>query len=291
MERSIKNKEKLFKNLVFASVLLCPLLNLAIFITLGEGSLLVFEKESFNFFFKTDWDPIGESFGALVFLFGTFATSLVALLIAIPFSLSVALVTAELFKENPIAKFISFMIETISAIPSVVVGLWGIFFITPIIQVIQESFGLPPYGTGFLTASLILSFMIIPYAASLGREVIRLVPNDIKEGAYSLGASRFEVVKKIILPYVSSGFFGGILLSFGRAIGETIAVTMLIGNSNHFPDNILSPTNTMASIIANEFAEATDDLYISALMGIGLVLFISTIFTSILGKWVIQKLT
>ncbi len=287
---SNQTKDKIFKILIFISVFLSPIIIIGMLITLVEGAWMVLEKEKIGFFFSTDWDPIRQKFGGLVFLAGTLLTTLVAIIIAFPFSLTIALVTAELYKRSKIANFISFMVEIISAIPSVVIGLWGIFFLAPIMQKIQLFLGYTPYGNGFLTASLVLAFMIIPFSAALGREVILLVPQDIKEGAYSLGATHYEVIKKIILPYVSSGFLGGILLSIGRAIGETMAVTMLIGNVNYFPLNIFAPTNTMASLIANEFAEATEDIYVSALMGVGLILLISTLITTIFGKWIIKKI-
>ncbi len=288
---SVERKEKVFKTFVLLSVLVAPAIIIGMVITLLDGSILVLSEEKLNFFTTTNWDPINKRFGVLVFLVGTFLTSLTALFLSLPFSLAIALVTAELYKKNKIANFISFMVEIISAVPSVVVGLWGIFFMAPVMRELQLFFGYTPYGTGFLTTSIILAFMIIPFASALGREVILLVPEDIKEAAYSLGATRFEVIKKVILPYVSTGFLGGVFLSMGRAIGETMAVTMLIGNVNYFPENIFSPTNTMASIIANEFAEATEEIYISALMGVGLVLLISTLITSVLGKWVIKRLT
>ena len=288
---SVERKEKVFKTFVLLSVLVAPAIIIGMVITLLDGSILVLSEEKLNFFTTTNWDPISKRFGVLVFLAGTFLTSLTALFFSLPFSLAIALVTAELYKKNKIANFISFMVEIISAVPSVVVGLWGIFFMAPVMRELQLFFGYTPYGTGFLTTSIILAFMIIPFASALGREVILLVPEDIKEAAYSLGATRFEVIKKVILPYVSTGFLGGVFLSMGRAIGETMAVTMLIGNVNYFPENIFSPTNTMASIIANEFAEATEEIYISALMGVGLVLLISTLITSVLGKWVIKRLT
>jgi phosphate transport system permease protein len=173
----------------------------------------------------------------------------------------------------------------------VIYGFWGLFVLVPIIRGLQVKLGVLPYGVGIFSASLILSVMIIPYAASIGREVIALVPSDIKEAGYSLGATRQEVVTKIILPYARSGIGAGILLALGRALGETMAVTMVIGNANILPRSIFSPGNTMASVIANEFAEATGRLYLSSLIEIGVLLFLVTVIINLIGKYVIQRVT
>jgi len=159
----------------------------------------------------------------------------------------------------------------------------------PMVRSLEVKVGAAPYGVGILTASLVLAIMIIPYAASLGRELIRLVPSDLKEGAYSLGATRFEVLRHVILPQTKSGLFAGLLLSLGRALGETMAVTMVIGNTSILPDSIFSPANTMASVIANEFTEADRTLYLSALIELGLVLFIVTVVINIIGKLIIKR--
>lgn len=161
----------------------------------------------------------------------------------------------------------------------------------PIVRFIEIKLGVTPIGVGIFTSALVLSIMIIPYAASLGREVIRLVPDELKEAAYSLGATRFEVIKKVILPYVISGITAGNLLALGRAIGETMAVTMVIGNSNVIPKSIFAPANTMASVIANEFTEATDHIYLSSLVEIGLLLFMVTMVINIIGKQIIKKMS
>lgn len=169
-------------------------------------------------------------------------------------------------------------------------GLWGFFLLMPMMRVIEIKLGVPPHGVGILTSSLILAIMIIPFSASIGREVITLVPSDLKEAAYSLGATRFEVIKNIIIPYARSGIIAGILLALGRAIGETMAVTMLIGNSNFLPTSIFSPANTMASVIANEFAEATG-ITASSLVYIALVLFLVTMMVNIAGTYIIKKIS
>jgi phosphate transport system permease protein len=182
------------------------------------------------------------------------------------------------------------MIELLAGVPSVIYGFCGLFLLAPLIRNLEIKLGVPPYGVGILTASLVLSIMIIPYSASIGREVIGLVPSDLKEAALSLGATRFEVIRKVILPYAGSGIVAGILLSLGRALGETMAVTMVIGNSNFIPKSIFSPANTLASVIANEFTEATGSLYLASLIKLGLVLFIVTTIINLIGKLIIRRM-
>ncbi|MBU0763788.1 MAG: ABC transporter permease subunit, partial [Bacteroidetes bacterium] len=171
----------------------------------------------------------------------------------------------------------------------VIYGFWGLFVLAPIIRSFETGIGIEPYGVGIFTAAVILAIMIIPYSVSLITQVISLVPSDLKEAAYSLGATRFEVIRKIIIPYTRSGILAGIVLSLGRALGETMAVTMLIGNSHIIPTNIFSPVNTMASVIANEFTEATGDVYLSALIEMGLFLFLVTMLINIIGRHVIKQ--
>ena len=183
------------------------------------------------------------------------------------------------------------MVELIAGIPSVIFGFFGIFVLVPVVRTLEIKLGVEPYGVGIFTSSLILSFMIIPFSASIGREVISMVPSDIKEAAYSLGATKYEVIKNVIIPYAKSGIFAGILLALGRALGETMAVTMVIGNSNFLPKNIFAPSNTMASVIANEFTEATGNLYLSSLIEIGVLLFIVTTIINIVGKIIIRKMS
>jgi phosphate transport system permease protein len=182
------------------------------------------------------------------------------------------------------------MIELLAGVPSVIYGFCGLFLLAPLVRALEIELGVAPYGVGIFTASLVLSIMIIPYTASIGREVISLVPSNLKEAALSLGATRFEVIRKVVLPYAGSGIFAGILLSLGRALGETMAVTMVIGNSNFIPKSIFSPANTLASVIANEFTEATGSLYLASLVELGLVLFVVTTVINIVGKWIIRQM-
>jgi phosphate transport system permease protein len=196
----------------------------------------------------------------------------------------------EYFRSGFIASLVRTAVELLAGIPSVVYGFIGLFFLVPAMQAFQIALHVPPFGVGILTSSILLAFMILPYSASIGREVIGLVPADIREAALSLGATRAETVWKITVPYARSGIVGGVLLSLGRALGETMAVTMVIGNSNRLTLNILSPGNTMASLIANEFTEATGDVYLASLVEIALLLFAISALINVAGKLIISRI-
>jgi phosphate transport system permease protein len=290
MKSSIDRSEKVFQGVLSFSAIIIVVLLLAVFFTLAVSSLPSVKVFGLKFFFGTTWDVSAEKFGALPFLVGTLLTSFLSLLISIPFSISISIFLGEYFKEGPVSTFLRSSIEVLAGIPSVIYGLWGLFLLIPLVRLLEVVSGAPPHGVGILASALILAIMIIPFSASIGREVVTLVPSDLKEAAYSLGATRFEVIKNIILPYARSGIFAGILLALGRAIGETMAVTMLIGNSNFLPTGIFSPANTMASVIANEFAEATG-ITASSLIYIGLVLFLVTTIVNIIGIYVIRKIS
>ncbi len=289
----VKNfkSEIVFNKVLFLSGLLIILLLVGILVTLLVSSVPSIKTFGLNFITGRNWDPVFSEFGALPFLVGTLLTSFLALIISIPFSLAISLFLGEYFKKGASSSFLKSMIELLAGIPSVIYGFWGLFILVPVIQTLQSKLNITPYGVGIFSSSIILAIMITPYSAAIGREVINLVPQDLKEAAYSLGATRFEVIKKIIVPYAKSGIFAGILLSLGRALGETMAVTMVVGNSNFLPKSIFSPANTMASVIANEFTEATEKLYLSSLIEIGLLLFIVTTIVNVLGRYIIKKTT
>lgn len=206
-----------------------------------------------NFITSTEWTDRNEQFGAWPFIVGTLATSLLALLFCIPFSLAVALFNGEYFKGKRIAHVVGSVVDLLAGIPSIVYGIWGFYTVRPIIV----AMGVSAQGFGILLASVVLAIMIIPYASSLSAEFISMVPNDLKEGAYNLGATRLETIKNISIPIAGSGIFAAYILAFGRALGETMAVTMLIGNTNNVPLSLADTGNTMASIIANQFGEAS----------------------------------
>lgn len=282
--------EKLFRYGLNTSAWIAVALLVGIFITLFIHSWPSIKEMGLAFFTSSEWNPVTDTYGSLPFLVGTLLTSFIALLISLPFSLSIAVFLGEYFKKGVLSNTLKNLIELLAAIPSVIYGFWALMLLVPIVQSIQVSIGATPYGMSIITASLILAIMIIPYSASIAREVVNMTPSDLKEAAYSLGATRFEVIKNTILPYAQSGIVAGVLLSLGRALGETMAVTMVIGNANNIPSSIFDPGNTMASVIANEFTEATGDIYLSALVEIGLLLFLVTTVINIVGKMVINKM-
>ncbi len=281
--------EPIFQNSLVLAALAIVVLLAGIFVNLLIHSFPSVRAFGLTFFLSKTWNPVSKEFGALPFLVGTLLTSFFSLLICLPFSLAISIFLGEYFREGPLASFLKNVTELLAGIPSVIYGFWGLFVLVPIVRKLEMKLGIAPYGVGIFTASLILSVMIIPYAASIGREVISLVPADIKEAAYSLGATRQEVITKVMVPYARSGIMAGILLALGRALGETMAVTMVIGNSNFLPRSIFSPGNTMASVIANEFTEATGKLYLSSLIEIGLLLFLVTLIINIIGRYIIKK--
>ncbi len=280
---------RLYKNAINIGGALIFGLLLSIFITLFVNSLPSIRKYGFDFITSSIWDPVFEKFGAFPFILGTILTSFISLIISIPFSLSVSLFVAEYYENTFFSKIFETLVDLLAGIPSVIYGLWGFFYVTPIVRNIQIKFSVPPTGVSILAASLILSIMIIPYASSIAKEVIKLVPIDLKEAGYSLGATRYEIIKNVIFPYAKSGIFAGILLSLGRALGETMAVTMVIGNSIQLPKNIFQPGNTIASIIANEFTEAVGELHLSTLIELGLILFLITLIINLFANFIIKK--
>lgn len=285
---TMDKSERRFNGVLLLAAVFVVVLLLAVLATLLVASVPAIKAFGLTFFWGTTWDAAAERFGALPFLLGTLVTSFMAILICIPFSIAISLFLGEYFKEGAFSTFLRSSIEVLAGIPSVIYGLWGLFFLMPIMRAIEMRLGVTPHGVGLLTSALILTIMIIPFSASIGREVITLVPADLKEAAFSLGATRFEVIKNVIIPYARSGIIAGILLSLGRAIGETMAVTMLIGNSNFIPTGIFDPSNTMASVIANEFAEATG-ITAASLIYVALVLFLVTTVVNIVGMYVIKK--
>jgi phosphate transport system permease protein len=271
---------------VTASVIL--VLVVGLFLTLLVQSIPSIQHLGIGFLFGKVWDPVSNVYGAYPFLVGTLLTSFLALIISIPFSMAIAIFLGEYQPTGALSAVLKNIIELIAAVPSVIYGFWGLIVLVPLVRGLESKIGVVPYGIGIFTASIILAIMIIPYAASLGREMISMVPAQLKEGAYSLGATRYEVIKSVIIPYTKSGLFAGILLSLGRALGETMAVTMVIGNSSIIPTSIFAPGNTMASVIANEFTEADRSLYLSALIELGLLLFLVTVVINIIGKRIIK---
>lgn len=283
--------ENFFKKLLSVMSAILIIIIIGLLITLIVESLPSIKSLGVGFLWGKTWDPVNNVYGAWPFLIGTLLTSFIALIISIPFSYAVAIYLGEYNPKGWLSDLLKNAIELIAAVPSVIYGFWGLFVLVPLVRTLEIKFHVLPYGIGIFTSALILTIMIVPYAASLGITLIRMVPSPLKEGAYALGATRFEVIRSVIMPYTRSGLFAGILLSLGRALGETMAVTMLIGNTSAVPTSIFAPGNTMASVIANEFTEADHTLYLSALIELGLVLFLVTVVINFIGKRIITRAT
>ena len=279
--------DKLYKVLLYATALIVPIVCGGVVYALVTDAYAAFEHFGFfRFLTSSEWSYTegAERYGALPFITGTLLTTLLALLFCIPFSLPVALFVGEYFKGTRVAAVLSTVVDLLAGIPSIIYGLWGFYTLRPLIMALHIS----PQGSGILTASLVLAIMIVPYAASLSAEFIKMVPGDLKEGAYSLGATRAEVIRKVVFPVAGSGIFSSYILAIGRALGETMTVTMLIGNTNTIPLSITATGNSMASVIANQFGEASD-LRLSSLIAIGLVLFLITAVINMVGKLMIKR--
>jgi phosphate transport system permease protein len=282
-------KDTIFKKLLIISSLVVIGILLGLCFTLLTKSALSLKDSGVSFLFRSIWDPVRDLYGAFPFLVGTLITSILALVISIPFSLAIAIFLGSILKEGLLSSLLGTILDLLAGIPSVIYGFWGLFVLVPIIRTFELWIGVAPNGVGIITASIILALMIIPYSASISREMISLVPKDLNEAALSLGATPLESINKVTIPYAKSGIFAGILMSFGRAISETMAVTMLIGNSNKIPLSIFSPANTLASVIANEFAEASEALYVSSLIELALLLLVLTTLFSLGGRIIVKK--
>jgi phosphate transport system permease protein len=279
--------ERLVKSVILLASIIVLLVAAGMVLSLMAGSIPAFKQFGIKFIFSSDWIPTRgrESYGALPFIAGTLLTSLIALLLCFPLSFSVSVFLGEYFKDTKLASILSSMVDLLAGIPSIVYGLWGFYVLRPVIV----KLGLSSQGFGIFTSALILAVMIIPYASSLSNEVISMVPVTLKEAAYSLGATRREVIFTVVIPSASSGIIASYILALGRALGETMAVTMLIGNANIIPKGLFSMGNTMASVIANQFGEA-EGLKLSSLIAIGLLLFLITGIVNFIGKAVMKRL-
>jgi phosphate transport system permease protein len=267
----------------------------AIAAELTRQSWLSIGKFGFDFWRTSTWDPVAGEFGALPFIWGTLYSSTLALLIATPIALGIAIFVSELSPPVLRQPFV-FLTELLAAIPSIVYGLWGVFVLVPLVRSLQAAtpgwlrelplFEGPPVGVGMLAAALILAVMVVPFISSVAREVLKSVPLAQREGAYALGATRFEAIAAAVY-YARTGIIGAVMLGFGRALGETMAVTMVIGNTPRISASLFAPQYTMAAVIANEFTEAADELYLHALIEIGLVLFVITLIVNSLSRLLI----
>jgi phosphate transport system permease protein len=288
-----------------AAMMVCGLAVLGVLVLivyeLVAGSGLSWRAFGVKFFAGSDWNPVSEQFGALPFIYGTLVSSLLALLIAVPLAVGVAVFTTEMCPK-PLRGPLSFFVELLAAIPSVIYGLWAMFVLVPLLSGYVQPFlaktlgwtGLfegPPYGIGMLAAGVILAIMIVPIISSITREVLMVVPQHQREGVLALGATRWEMIRVGVLRNARAGILGGIILGLGRALGETMAVTMVIGNRPEIAKSLFAPGYTMASVLANEFSEATGDRYLSALVEIGLALFLVTIIVNALAQLLVWTVT
>jgi phosphate transport system permease protein len=291
--------DKLFRGLLTLAAVTVPILLAFLVYELWAGSRIAIEKFGLDFVRSSTWDPVAEEFGAFPLIFGTLFSSIIALVIAVPLSLGVAIYLTE-FAPKPIRQPVAFLIGLLAAIPSVVYGLWGIFVLIPILRTsvfpfLRDTLGFLPlfqgaiYGPSMLAAGVILAIMIMPYVMSVSREVLLAVPDTQREASLALGATRWEAVVTTVVPYARSGIIGAVILGLGRALGETMAVTMLIGNRHEIAASLFAPGYTMAAAIANEFTEAVGDMHLAALAYVAFLLFVVTVLVNAAARLLIWQ--
>ncbi len=288
--RRFKIGESTFRTATFVAAILVLVLLGGVILSLVIGSMPAFEKFGLGFLTTQSWNPVTEKFGAIAPMYGTIVTSIIAMVIGIPVSFGIAIFLTELC-PYPLRRPIGIAIELLAGIPSIIYGIWGLFVFAPFLQqtlqpflidtigtvpVIGALFAGPPYGIGVFTAGLILAIMVLPFITAITRDVFLTVPPVLKEAAYGVGCTTWEVVRKVVLPYTRVGVIGGVMLGLGRALGETMAVTFVIGNAHRVSASILAPGTTISASIANEFTEAVGDIYTSSLIAIALILFVIT---------------
>ncbi|MGB7079281.1 MAG: phosphate ABC transporter permease subunit PstC [Xanthobacteraceae bacterium] len=293
-----------FRQLTRAAAIGVLLLLSGVIFSLITGSLPAIRKFGFHFLFSEEWNPVTDDYGGLASIYGTLITSIVAMLIAVPVGLLIAFFLTELcplWLRRPIG----IAIELLAGIPSIIYGIWGLFIFAPVLQQTLQPFLIdtlgnipligflfagPPFGIGMLTAGLILAIMVLPFVSSISRDVFEAVPSVLKEAAYGLGCTRWEVVRNVVLPYTRVGVIGGVMLALGRALGETMAVTFVIGNAHSISASLLAPGTTISATIANEFTEAVGDLYTSALIELGLILFVITFIVVAIARYLLMRI-
>jgi phosphate transport system permease protein len=293
--------DKLYAGATTLFALVVPATLLVIFVGVGVAGWPALQRFGLSFLTSSEWDPVAGRFGAAPAVYGTIVSSLLALLIATPLALGVGVFLSE-FAPAWLRQPVAFVVDLLAAIPSVIYGLWGIFVLVPLLRehvmpCLRDTLHLgatpffrgPAYGPSMLAAGLILAIMILPYISAVTREVLLAVPRSQREAALALGATRWEVIRDAVVPYARSGIIGGVMLGLGRALGETMAVTMLIGNRHEISASLFAPGYTMASLIANEFSEATSDAHLSALMAVGFVLLLVTFAVNALARWLVWR--
>ena len=279
-----------FHVLTFAAAILVLLIFIGVMFSLVMGAMPAIRAFGWSFIISTAWNPVTEKYGALPSIYGTLVTSFLAMLLAVPVGIGIAIFLTEIC-PRPLRRPIGIAIELLAGIPSIIYGIWGLFIFAPWFQVnvqtpfvdavanipfLQDAFAGPPYGIGLFTSALILSIMILPFISSVTRDVFETVPPMLKEAAYGLGCTTWEVIWRVVLPFARTGVVGGAMLALGRALGETMAVTFVIGNDHHIHQSLFAPATTISATIANEFTEAVGDLYVPSLIELGLILFFIT---------------
>ena len=302
--RSFALSDAFFHRLTQAAALAVLLILGGVIVSLIDGSLPAFQKFGFGFFVSQVWNPVTNKFGALAPIYGTVVTSAIAMLIAVPVGLGIAIFLTEICPPA-LRRPIGIAIELLAGIPSIIYGIWGLFVFAPFLQqyvqpglialfgnvpVLSSLFAGPPYGIGMLTAGLILAIMVLPFVTSISRDVFDTVPPMLKELAYGIGCTTWEVVRNVVIPFTRIGVVGGVMLGLGRALGETMAVTFVIGNAHRISPSLLAPGTTISASIANEFTEAVGDLYTSSLIALGLILFMITFVVLAIARIMLMRL-
>lgn len=300
----LRFRDVVFRHLTRAAAIAVLLLLGGVLVSLLQGALPALRAFGFDFLVTSSWNPVTDVFGALPAVYGTIITSFIAMVIAIPVGLLIAFFLTELcpaWLRSPIG----IAIELLAGIPSIIYGIWGLFIFAPFLQAYIEPFLIntlghvpliaplfsgAPYGIGLLTAGLILAIMVLPFVTSISRDVFEAVPPVLKEAAYGIGCTRWEVVRNVVLPYSRVGVIGGVMLALGRALGETMAVTFVIGNAHRISASLLAPGTTISATIANEFTEAVGDLYTSALIALGLILFVITFIVLAIARYMLLRI-
>jgi phosphate transport system permease protein len=295
--------DRIYGWLITFFALCIPVLLAFIALEVGTAGWPALRRFGLDFLTSSTWDPVAEVFGAAPAIYGTLVTSLIALVLATPLAIGVAIFLSE-FAPRRLRQPVAFLVDLLAAIPSIVYGLWGIFVLLPLLRshlipFLRDTLGLgatpffsgPAYGPSMLAAGIILAIMVLPYISSVSREVLLAVPRSQREAALALGATKWETIWGAVLPYAKSGIIGGVILGLGRALGETMAVTLVIGNRHEIAASLIAPGYTMASLIANEFTEASKDIHLSALMAVGFVLFVVTVIVNAIARWLVWQVS
>ncbi|BAV48362.1 phosphate transport system permease protein [Mesorhizobium sp. 113-1-2] len=296
--------DSIFHGMTRAAAILVLVLLGGVAISLVAGSWQALSTFGFSFLTSESWNPVTEKFGALAPIYGTIITSAIAILIAVPLGIGIAIFLTELC-PRPLRRPIGMAVELLAGIPSIIYGIWGLFVLAPFLQTTVQPFiisvfhgipGLnslfagPPYGIGLLTSAMILAIMILPFITSITKDVFDTVPSVLKESAYGIGCTTWEVTRRVVIPYTRIGIMGGVMLALGRALGETMAVTFVIGNAHRISTSLFAPATTISATIANEFTEAVGDLYTSSLVALGLILFVITFLILAIARYMLMRI-